>query len=943
MLLKDEPNRFERWVEYAASGDLGAFAIRLRALGLSEDDARNFVNSDPCRATKLAERDFVECVMRRYAHDCIAVDESIAFSDALSPFLAYAKDRIPRELHCSGLMNDLCRRLSLMATPTLYVVFGLYLTKADPMATMKPPDPSSNVKYIKFVEYLRNGGWCDVVRDYPVLEQALAIKTRNFINSISELSARLISDRAMLEGLFGVAGDVVTVESGLSDPHHGGRTVALVSFGNAKKVVYKPKPIDADAAYAKLVKRLPFDLVAPIYLPREGYGWGELIEEHPCRSTDEVERYYRRIGKHLALFLVLNVSDCHHENIVARGDQPVFIDLEVMMTGHPRLATELSHGEESSLARAVRDSVLWSHVLPTPETGGFDPGGLAGRREQSVSMEKWKWIDLNTDAIRPIKTQVPLSPQKNSPTLPDYEVDPGHYTNHVIQGFCVAYRWLAQCDANWLLEGFANVPVRFVLRKTETYARLLDDMSNPEDGLRDWRDLFLKTERLARAFVQADVSPPLWRILDTEAQMLMNWDVPMFLTTPSCTELCDVEFFEQTGIERSRARMNGLSEDDLAFQVGLIDASFAARAEQLSRKPAKRGGFIHDSDLVDQISHHIGNAARRLAGGRLAWFGLRGVNGGNQRCAPLDPGLYDGLTGVAVFLAAAGQIDAAQGAVALISDMVDNELGLKLPSGKLSIGVAGVGGIIYGLSVVADILKDDGPRAVGIKAADLIDTRRIENDTVFDLIDGNAGAIIGLLRIGMTERAMACGRRLLNALAAGDNLSAIRRITKVGKYGIAHGHAGIALALSRLGYHETACVVMGLDEESSRQSSTQWCNGTTGDAFVRLDLGVDVREQIESIVSSGPGLVDSPCCGELGRAELLLVAGMRLDCPVWVADGQRRIAAVAEGAIRTGHFRLRPFESDEYNFGLFTGLAGVGYQLIRSRAPGAWPSILAWN
>ena len=77
------------------------------------------------------------------------------------------------------------------------------------------------------------------------------------------------------------------------------------------------------------------------------------------------------------------------------------------------------------------------------------------------------------------------------------------------------------------------------------------------------------------------------------------------------------------------------------------------------------------------------------------------------------------------------------------------------------------------------------------------------------------------------------------------------------------------------------------------------------------------------------------CCGEMGRAEILLEAARYLDRPDLEALAQKSASSVVAG--------LLPPEERPFVAGFFQGLAGIGYGLLRLSAPESLPSILLWE
>lgn len=185
-----------------------------------------------------------------------------------------------------------------------------------------------------------------------------------------------------------------------------------------------------------------------------------------------------------------------------------------------------------------------------------------------------------------------------------------------------------------------------------------------------------------------------------------------------------------------------------------------------------------------------------------------------------------------------------------------------------------------------------------------------------------------------------------------------------------HGAAGIVLALSRL-WAETgdrrfrAGALKGLAFERAVFDETEgnwpdlrqadvgfgvgWCHGAPGIGLARLaGRGIlddpTIDEEIEAALRwTEVHAVEPPvnlCCGEPGRIDLLLTAGLDLDRPVLVEIARARAAEMLDAA-RKRRFQF-PLGDHRRNPSLFQGLAGVGYQLLRLEAPARLPSLLAW-
>jgi lantibiotic modifying enzyme len=229
---------------------------------------------------------------------------------------------------------------------------------------------------------------------------------------------------------------------------------------------------------------------------------------------------------------------------------------------------------------------------------------------------------------------------------------------------------------------------------------------------------------------------------------------------------------------------------------------------------------------------------------------------------------------------------------------------------------------------------------------------------------------------------VACGEHLLaTQIEAGHGAAAWPSRDGRLLAGFAHGAAGIAYALARLfkitgneNYLEAAAAahrferrlfsavhgnwpVVGAEGDSVSGAPvfmTAWCHGAPGLGLARA-LALDVMSDEEILAEIGSAVTttlgaerhssDHLCCGNLGRADFLLTVGRRLQKSELV-DSARAIAGrSAERARERGHFALpsTPFEYRVFAPGFFQGLAGIGYQLLRTAAPSKLPSVLGFE
>jgi lantibiotic modifying enzyme len=172
---------------------------------------------------------------------------------------------------------------------------------------------------------------------FPVLAALWSTAINQWRSHVVEILERAARDeRAIARAFFGSAagGRIKDVRLGLSDRHRGGRSVALVEFENGR-VIYKPRSGTSEAEWASLLRWMNEHGFEPRLkearsLRRKNYHWMENIEPGTCRDVAAVRRFFERLGGLIAAAYLLNAVDCHRENLMASGEEPVLVDIDAL-------------------------------------------------------------------------------------------------------------------------------------------------------------------------------------------------------------------------------------------------------------------------------------------------------------------------------------------------------------------------------------------------------------------------------------------------------------------------------------------------------------------------------------------------------------------------------------------------------------------------------------
>jgi len=689
-------------------------------------------------------------------------------------------------------------------------------------------------------------------------------------------------------GTKGMLGCVSGLQSSLSDPHFGRRTVNLLTFASGHKLVYKPKNLGMEAAYNHLLdwlnsrgSALPLRVVK--VLERPSYGWAQFVAHQPCRTREEIRRYYERAGMLLCLVYVLKGTDCHCENIIASGEHPVLVDAETLC--HPQL--RLMHwggaADADLLANdLLSQSVLRTGLLPSWEVqnelrqDAYDVSGLGGGNYEELSDEA-PGLE-STLADRMVSDRMPASSPtgSNRPTLAGAPARPTDYVDSLVAGFRKLYGLLLEHREVLRNEGsplnrLAEQRVRLLYRPTRIYKAILHHVLDTE-YIRDGADQSIQLELLARTFIASErpqgstVSegrPLLWPMLRAEMEALQQGDIPLFaasadsdsleLATGNRLNRC----FREASFQSVVRKLSSLNDKDLQEQSTLIRdtlGTYSARHRSAGQpswqtdveSSVRRQGSSTADSLTSgalRIAEEISKRAIRGADRSATWITPQYLDASDRyRLQPADCSLYGGTAGIALFLAAVEKVTGGAGYRELALDalrslreqvrMSGDRLARRIGIG----GCSGLGSIIYAMvqihSFLNEPLLEDARRAAFLITAD-----RIEADQLLDVTGGAAGAIMGLLSLynasgdeESLERAVWCGQHLLKRRTrseAGYRTWATlegRTLT-----GMAHGAAGIAYSLTRLYqftglryFMEAATEAMGYEASVFSSEAGNW-------------------------------------------------------------------------------------------------------------------------
>jgi type 2 lantibiotic biosynthesis protein LanM len=552
------------------------------------------------------------------------------------------------------------------------------------------------------------------------------------------------------------------------------------------------------------------------------------------------------------------------------------------------------------------------------------------------------------------------------------------------------------------LSVFSNLPVRVLLRPTILYTILLN-RSGSRENLSNGADSSLQFEFLARCDINTDRDSFLM-LLSSERYSLIKLDIPLLASRTNSRDLFLPDgkiikgFFYESTFERLLKKKESLNEETLSFNMSLIRQALQLTATKFHASASTPWAETQRRELSYEMAL---NAAREIARmlaqesikdrGGFSWIGASPLSvEGHLGVRVVGHDLYSGAAGIGLFFAGlyrmTGDTCYRGWALAAFTPFIqetENQGDLHRFAGTIGIGGgSGLGGIIYALVRAASFINEPALLDEAVKASQFIGESEVAADCHLDVMSGAAGAILGLLALddarpqsGALDRAMVCGHHLLTMqtdCVAGGRAWCTRNDRHL--TGMSHGAAGIVLALLRL-YRATPDSAIyqaaeagvayethsfsketgnwrryaqHLTEDDQLRFSTRWCHGATGIGLARLDglpvldtdaIRADIDIAICRTAQEPVGPVDNLCCGNFGRLEFLLAAGQRLRRDHLINLARMRADELVETSRASGFFRSG-CGPPVFNPGFFSGLSGIGYELMRLVSPTSLPSVL---
>lgn len=766
----------------------------------------------------------------------------------------------------------------------------------------------------------------------------------------------------------------------------------LATFSGGARLLFKPGPPDAAQAAAPFLAWLGRELdgrplrVAPS-LARANHTWIALPE--PGATLDEAGRGDAsfRCGALLAGLHAAGATGLGWDQIVLAAGEPWLVDADTLA------ANASAEAPIAGLAEAFLSGSVLRLGLLTPDGEATLASPDLGALGQGTQAHDWRPVLLGAGTDEARWTEAPSTRLPGERPEARAWIEP----NAALAGFRAAWDLLRQAGPrlaqdDGLLAPVASVYARHALRRPALYRRLLDAAEHPDH----LSDVARREQALAAVARAPSLSPMPETLLAHERRVLVRGAAPRLRVRADARALEGdggevwPDYFPRAGWEQVRERMASMDEARERLECQALAASLAPPPDWLAVDAVEAAADAEDDEALrrelrdaafDLGQRLIDSAVRE--GERADWFGLQQDDWGACWLRPAGPDLYHGLAGIAVFL---GQLGALSGQSSWFDwsrrAMASAQPALHDADYWTGGAFSGRASVVHGLAHAAALQGDRALLTDVCRAArTLADVSHHER--LVDIVGGAAGAAAVLLLLGelardegLVEDARACARSALTRRAkAAVGCCWPGDLGPRGLTGFAHGNAGLAWSLARVGdalgdpelglaAGEALAFERALfDPERGnwldlrpQQAGTDprpvalgWCHGAPGIGLSRAtwpearygpEEERDLRLAVAAIRAAPPASNDSLCHGELGRLETLLLAGGRLGDGGLVREARRRGVGLARAAARRGRWRCAVAAQADTP-GALVGLAGIGHGLLRLAEPARVASLLA--
>ncbi|MDS3898914.1 type 2 lanthipeptide synthetase LanM [Staphylococcus hominis] len=835
-----------------------------------------------------------------------------------------------------SIVEQLETRLSIFSKRTL--VLDINIKRIEGSLNGDTPEERFE-DYIKNLDFQRK----DIYNNYPVLLRSISISTMHFVDFICEVLSHIHEDWDAISNEFQELGTLNKMVIDAGDTHNFGRTVCKMKFENTT-LIYKPKNLKINLSYKKFVDSInAISEKGKIFYPKtlcvNNHAYEEYIKYRNCKNSDELRTFYYNFGFVMGLVYFLNGTDMHMENLIADSFKPTIVDLETLI--QQPLASENKDSYTDEIIslyfhRINRTLFLTDETRTLANKGGLDLSAINGRFKKEM-IDGLKLTNTKRDDIKFINSKFDLPSSNNLPYIHKTElVNYNEYKNEILEGFSELSKILLD-NKDYIqekLDTFKNVTTRILVRDTSQYDSIIKQIHHP-----DLLENMLDQEKILENMWGLSVANK--QLINSECTQLRNLDIPIFFMNSSKNYVVDPlenkikDIYDDIPLNYLKYCLNNVNDSYINKQKSFISIQLSGfdkdNRQKYMNRDLSKSMQINSYDLISE-AEKIGDTIIKnsiFISGRYEWFIPVNIKNNSWSTQLMKSDIYEGKSGILLFFYHLSRYSSqkrySEFYINLLNEFVKYESINNPVYGKLGLSSE------LGYFLAFSLIEDYGPHKLNIRKYITKIISSLENNinTIdLDYINGDLPIIPALIRIYErfnNNNALALSLKFFNLL-----IDQLKKYTP--KYGFGHGIFSI--------YHVYKIIKPYLTQEMQSRFLLQyrqlenglvkvddikWCNGIVGKYALNP---FKFKEEIENL-----NLLhnDSLCHGNMGILDLSTSANSKTNI--------KFLSYVLNSKNENNSFMLNDTESIQ-NTSLYTGLSGIGYEILRIYDSEHIPSLL---
>lgn len=781
---------------------------------------------------------------------------------------------------------------------------------------------------------------------YPVLLRKISTAFLNFNNNVIELLSNIKGDYNSFQTFFSKRfGNLKTIEFSVGDSHNSGKSVSILNFENGS-IIYKPKNLEINLAFESLVVKInklaqKDILKVPKTLVKKGYSYEEFITYQTCQTDKELEEYYFRFGFLSSVLYYLNANDIHFENVICHNNKPVVVDLETLLQ-QPWVSKNQPNSVQNIFNKSFH-RISRTSLFPNEEVSfgkdtnfGIDMSALTGNFKEKA-IQGSKIVYKNTDFIKYEPALLDFQGAQNIPYEKKKQDYYKKFYKKILFGFSEGAKILNVLSQNFHQNfgEFSNKSLRVIIRNTSQYDNIRRHLNHP-DLLEDMLDQEKLLENLWGLSVENK------KIIKSEYNQILNGDIPVFFINSSSKNLYDTldteieNAYEDSPYEYFEKYIkNNLNKEDIKQQQQLICLHspdfYKNKTKELSLRTTTES--IYKFDFLNEaklIGDNIIDASINKVDS-YDWIIPVNVIDNRWSTKIMGNNIYDGKAGIFLYFAILKNFvknenyehlyDALSQDIIEIDNIDYRNLGLT--NDNL--------GYFYALSMVNDYGKWNLKFRKHIKSILVLLEKNSDFSNVkLDYINGVFPLLNTLYRYFEKFNDFRYLNVALKILYDIKDGIFKKDWQKSFGHGILSCYYTINLFKDYMElnvYKEISCYLLKKINELKSSHKITWCNGQLGEYMIGINTH-SLNFNIDDIELKD----DSLCHGRMGIIDYLLST-----------NDTERAKMIFNNIIEESK-NYRTYKTYDLEFwkdtSLYTGLAGIGYQLLRIQYPNEIKSVL---